>query len=98
MTNKIRYFIANWKMYGDLRSLKTLNKVIKFTRSNIIKTKLSRDNVAYFITNTNKKEEKILELVNQIKSSSFVYVRTWRVIIVCRFRAHKNKMCINFFF
>ena len=34
MTNKIRYFIANWKMYGDLRSLKTLNKVIKFTRSN----------------------------------------------------------------
>ncbi len=34
MTNKIRYFIANWKMYGDLGSLKTLNKVIKFTRLN----------------------------------------------------------------
>ena len=49
---------------------------LKFTRSNIIKTKLSRDNVAYFVTNTNQKEEKILELINQIKSSSIVYVRT----------------------
>ena len=27
------YFIANWKMYGDLKSVKTLNKVIKFTKS-----------------------------------------------------------------
>jgi type II secretory pathway component GspD/PulD (secretin) len=27
------YFIANWKMYGDLKSIKTLNKVIKFTKS-----------------------------------------------------------------
>ena len=34
MTNKIRYFIANWKMYGDLKSLKSINKVIKFAKSN----------------------------------------------------------------
>ena len=33
MTNKYMYFIANWKMYGDLKSIKTLNKVIKFTKS-----------------------------------------------------------------
>tara|TARA_Y100000591_G_scaffold325116_1_gene345576 strand:+ start:374 stop:1126 length:753 start_codon:yes stop_codon:yes gene_type:complete len=33
MTNKLRYFIANWKMYGDLKSLKSINKVIKFTKS-----------------------------------------------------------------
>ena len=32
MTNKFRYFIANWKMYGDLNSLKSINKVIKFAK------------------------------------------------------------------
>ena len=31
MTNKYIYFIANWKMFGDLRTLNTLNKVIFFT-------------------------------------------------------------------
>jgi len=30
------YFIANWKMYGDIKSLNTLNKVIKFSKSNKI--------------------------------------------------------------
>ena len=34
MTNKYIYFVANWKMYGDLKSLNTLDKVIKFTKSN----------------------------------------------------------------
>ena len=34
MTNKLRYFVANWKMYGDLKSLKSINKVIKFAKSN----------------------------------------------------------------
>jgi len=33
MTNKYMYFIANWKMFGDLRSLNSLNKVIKFSKS-----------------------------------------------------------------
>ncbi len=33
MTNKIMYFIANWKMYGNLKSLNTLDKVIKFSKS-----------------------------------------------------------------
>ena len=27
------YFIANWKMYGDLKSINTLDKVIKFSKS-----------------------------------------------------------------
>jgi len=31
MTNKYIYFIANWKMFGDLRTLNSLNKVITFT-------------------------------------------------------------------
>ena len=34
MTNKYIYFIANWKMYGDLKSVNTLDKVIKFSKSN----------------------------------------------------------------
>jgi len=33
MTNKYMYFIANWKMYGSLSSLNTLDKVIKFSKS-----------------------------------------------------------------
>ena len=35
MTNKLKYFIANWKMYGHLKSLKSLNKVIKFQKRNV---------------------------------------------------------------
>ena len=34
MTNKYIYFIANWKMFGDLRALNSLDKVIKFLKSN----------------------------------------------------------------
>jgi len=34
MTNKYMYFIANWKMFGDAKSLNLLNKVIKFSKSN----------------------------------------------------------------
>ena len=37
MTNKIMYFVANWKMYGNLKSLNTLNKVIRFSKSKEIK-------------------------------------------------------------
>jgi triosephosphate isomerase (TIM) len=33
MTNKYMYFIANWKMYGDLKTINTLDKVIKFSKS-----------------------------------------------------------------
>ena len=34
MTNKIRYFIANWKMYGDLSSLNSIQRIIKFSKLN----------------------------------------------------------------
>jgi len=37
MTNKYMYFVANWKMYGNLSSLNTLDKVIKFSKSKEIK-------------------------------------------------------------
>ena len=38
MTNKYMYFIANWKMFGDLTTLNSLDKVIKFYK-NIKKNK-----------------------------------------------------------
>ena len=34
MTNKYIYFVANWKMFGDLRALNSLDKVIKFSKTN----------------------------------------------------------------
>ena len=34
MTNKYMYFVANWKMFGNLRTLNSLDKVIKFSNSN----------------------------------------------------------------
>ena len=37
MTNKYMYFIANWKMYGNTKSLNTLDKVVKFSKSKEIK-------------------------------------------------------------
>ena len=33
MTNKYLYFVANWKMYGDLTTLNSLDKVIKFLKT-----------------------------------------------------------------
>ena len=39
MTNKYIYFIANWKMFGDLTTLNSLDKVIKFSK-NIKKNKI----------------------------------------------------------
>ena len=34
MTNKYMYFIANWKMFGDLRTINSLDKVINFSKTN----------------------------------------------------------------
>ena len=34
MTNKYMYFIANWKMFGDLRTLNSLDNVIEFSKDN----------------------------------------------------------------
>ena len=32
MTNKYMYFIANWKMFGNLKTLNSLNKVVTFVK------------------------------------------------------------------
>ena len=33
MTNKLKYFIGNWKMFGDFKDFKILNKINQFTYS-----------------------------------------------------------------
>ena len=48
MTNKYMYFIANWKMFGDLRAINSIDSVIKFSK-NIKKNKLK---IIYFPPNT----------------------------------------------
>jgi len=32
MTNKLKYFIGNWKMFGDFSSFKIINKIYKFSQ------------------------------------------------------------------
>ncbi len=44
MTNKYMYFIANWKMFGVLNSLNTLNRVVKFFK-NFKKKKVFENNL-----------------------------------------------------
>jgi len=34
MTNKYMHFVANWKMFGDLKTLNSLDKVIMFSKNN----------------------------------------------------------------
>jgi triosephosphate isomerase len=48
MTNKYMYFIANWKMFGDLRTLNSLDSVIKFSKNN----KKSKFKIVYCPPNT----------------------------------------------
>ena len=33
MTNKYKYFVANWKMFGDIKTVNSINKVIKINKS-----------------------------------------------------------------
>ena len=33
MTNKYKYFVANWKMFGDINSVNSINRVIKLSKS-----------------------------------------------------------------
>ena len=51
MTNKYIYFIANWKMFGNLRSLNSVGKVASFVKKfkkNKIKIKIKLKNKKKF--------------------------------------------------
>ena len=33
MTNKYKYFVANWKMFGDIKTVNSINRVVKINKS-----------------------------------------------------------------
>ena len=41
MTNKLKYFIGNWKMFGDFGSFRIINKINQFSckSENLLKNK-----------------------------------------------------------
>ena len=61
MTNKYIYFVANWKMFGNLKTLNSLNKVITFVK----KFKRNKYKLIYCPPNT-----LISSLSEKLKSTS----------------------------
>ena len=61
MTNKYIYFVANWKMFGNLKTLNSLNKVITFAK----KFKRNKYKLIYCPPNT-----LISSLSDKLKSTS----------------------------
>jgi len=49
MTNKLKYFVGNWKMFGDFTSFKIIERVIKFSKSF---NKSKRNKIIFCIPNT----------------------------------------------
>ena len=61
MTNKYMYFVANWKMFGGLKSLNSVHKVDKFLKK-FKKNNLAKDNLLptkYFNSSFIKKIKKL---------------------------------------
>ena len=50
MTNKLRYFIGNWKMFGDLGSFKIVHKINLFSRET--KKKYNKKKIVLCVPNT----------------------------------------------
>ena len=48
MTNKLKYFIGNWKMFGDFGSFKIINKINQFS----IKSKKQKKKIIICVPNT----------------------------------------------
>ncbi len=49
MTNKLKYFVGNWKMFGDFTSFKTVNKINQFSRKY---KKLHKNKIILCVPNT----------------------------------------------
>ena len=58
MTNKLKYFIGNWKMFGNLASLKNISQIHRFINANKKIKKSSKiilcvpNTLIYFYTNS----------------------------------------------
>ena len=63
MTNNRMYFIANWKMFGSVKSVNSLNKVISYS-----KTKKLKANIIYCPPYT-----LINIFINKLKKSKFKF-------------------------
>ena len=50
MTNKLKYFIGNWKMFGDFSSFKIIYKVHRFSAN--FKSKRKKNKVIFCVPNT----------------------------------------------
>jgi triosephosphate isomerase len=70
MTNKLKYFIANWKMFGDLKSINILNRVNTFLIKNLKYSKNTNvifcvpHTLIYFLANTFKKKSLLIGTQN----------------------------------
>ena len=49
MTNKLKYFIANWKMFGDFGSFKIVNKINQFAHKH---NKSNKSKIILCVPNT----------------------------------------------
>jgi triosephosphate isomerase len=62
MTNKLKYFIGNWKMFGDIASFKIIEKINKFTQKD---KNINNKKVIFCVPNT------LLQFFNKnLKSTS----------------------------
>ena len=72
MTNNNIYFVANWKMYGNLTSLNALNKVINILIPETIIIKYANNEIVekILINNINPLDNRfiLLELVIRVAS------------------------------
>jgi len=50
MTNKLKYFIGNWKMFGDIKDFKIINKINRFYLST--KKQLKKKKIIICVPNT----------------------------------------------
>ena len=50
MTNKLKYFVGNWKMFGDFRSFKIVNRVNQFSKQS--KTLYKKKKIIFCVPNT----------------------------------------------
>jgi triosephosphate isomerase (TIM) len=77
MTNKIKYFIGNWKMFGDLTSFKIINELNKFRHK--FKKLSNKNRVIICVPNTliyffkNKLKNKLISLGVQNCHQSQIY-------------------------
>ena len=64
MTNKLKYFIGNWKMFGDFGSFKIIDKVNKFSKQS--KTLYKKKKIILCVPNT------LISFFNKKLKSKFI--------------------------